>query len=76
VASDTGGLPEVVRHGETGFLCPVGDVEGMARLSVDVLRDRERWLAMSAAAAADARSRFGQDAIVAQYEALYADAVR
>ena len=76
VASDTGGLPEVVRHGETGFLCPVGDVEGMARLAVDVLRDRDRWLAMSTAAAADARSRFGQDAIVAQYEALYADAVR
>jgi N-acetyl-alpha-D-glucosaminyl L-malate synthase BshA len=76
VASDTGGLPEVVRHGETGFLCPVGDVEGMARLAVDVLRDRGRWLAMSTAAAADARSRFGQDAIVAQYEALYADAVR
>jgi len=76
VASDTGGLPEVVRHGETGFLCRVGDVEGMARLAVDVLRDRDRWLAMSTAAAADARSRFGQDAIVAQYEALYADAVR
>ena len=76
VASDTGGLPEVVRHGETGFLCPVGDVESMARVAVEVLADRARWRAMSAAAAADARSRFGQDAIVAQYEALYADAVR
>jgi N-acetyl-alpha-D-glucosaminyl L-malate synthase BshA len=75
VASAAGGLPEVVRDGETGFLCPVGDVEAMARVAIDLLADRERWGAMSAAAAADARARFGQDEIVAQYEALYADAV-
>ncbi len=30
VGSDAGGLPEVVKHGETGFLLPVGDIEGMA----------------------------------------------
>jgi L-malate glycosyltransferase len=75
VASDAGGLVEVVRHGETGYLCPIGDVDGMARVSLALLRDRERWHAMSAAAAADARTRFAQDQIVEQYEALYADAV-
>ena len=76
IASAAGGLPEVVRDGETGFLCPVGDVDGMAAAAVAVLKDRARWQAMSAAAAADARARFAQDEIVAQYEALYADAVR
>ena len=76
VASSAGGLPEVVRDGETGFLCPVGDVDGMAAAAVAVLQDRARWQAMSDAAAADARARFGQDEIVAQYERLYADAVR
>ena len=75
VASDTGGLPEVVRHGETGFLCPVGDVDGMARVAVGLLEDRARWQRFSDAAAADARTRYGQEAIVAQYEALYADAL-
>ena len=30
VGSDAGGLPEVVKHAETGFLLPVGDIEGMA----------------------------------------------
>src|SRR5947209_587047 len=30
IASRAGGLPEVVVDGETGFLCPVGDVDGMA----------------------------------------------
>lgn len=75
VASDVGGLPEAVRDGETGVLCPVGDVEGMADASIQLLSDRARWQAMSTAAAHDARARFSLDAIVGQYEALYRDAV-
>jgi glycosyltransferase involved in cell wall biosynthesis len=71
VASDAGGLGEVVRDGETGALCPVGAVEGMAAAGVRILGDADRWRAMSTAAAADARVRFGQDAVVSQYEALY-----
>jgi len=71
VASRAGGLAEVVRDGETGALCAIGDVEGMARAGVTILSDGERWRAMSVAAAADARARFAQDAVVSQYEALY-----
>jgi N-acetyl-alpha-D-glucosaminyl L-malate synthase BshA len=71
VGARAGGLSEVVTHGETGYLCPVGDVEGMARAGLSLLRDPARWQAMSDAAAADARRRFSESAIVAQYEALY-----
>jgi N-acetyl-alpha-D-glucosaminyl L-malate synthase BshA len=72
VASRTGGLPEVVRDGETGWLRPVGDIDGMARASIAVLGDPHRWQAASTAAAADARARFAEADIVARYEALYA----
>ena len=75
VGSRAGGLPEVVRHGETGALCEVGDVDGMARAAVAILQDKKRWAEMSAFAAADARARFSQDSIVAKYEALYKKAV-
>jgi glycosyltransferase involved in cell wall biosynthesis len=75
VASDSGGIREVVKDGETGVLCAVGDVDGMARASIRILRDEHRWSAMSTAAAADARARFGLDAIVGQYEALYRHAL-
>jgi N-acetyl-alpha-D-glucosaminyl L-malate synthase BshA len=75
IAANAGGIVEVVRNGETGILCPVGDVEAMARASVEILRDESRWKAMSAMAAEDARARFGLDAIVGQYEALYRDAL-
>jgi N-acetyl-alpha-D-glucosaminyl L-malate synthase BshA len=76
IASRTGGLPEVVQDGVTGVLCEVGDVDGMAHAAVRVLRERDRWDAMSAAAAADARARFALTDIVGQYERLYADAAR
>jgi N-acetyl-alpha-D-glucosaminyl L-malate synthase BshA len=74
VASRTGGLPEVVRDGETGVLRPVGDIEGMARAAIDILCNQERWQAMSDLAAQDARQRFALEEVVPQYEALYRDA--
>jgi N-acetyl-alpha-D-glucosaminyl L-malate synthase BshA len=74
VASRTGGLPEVVRDGETGALCAVGDVDAMAGEAIGILCEKDRWRAMSEAAAADARRRFALEEIVPQYEALYRDA--
>ena len=71
VGSDAGGLREVVRSGETGVLCPVGDTEGMAAAALDILRDRDRWRAMSELAALDARERFAMDEVVRQYEDFY-----
>jgi L-malate glycosyltransferase len=71
IGAEAGGLPEVVRDGETGVLRPVGDVEGMAEASIAILRDPARWHAMSTRAAADARERFGLEAVVAQYESFY-----
>ena len=71
IGSDAGGLPEVVTHGETGFLHAVGDVEAMAASGVALLSDQIAWQVASDAAAADARRRFSEDAVVAQYEALY-----
>jgi N-acetyl-alpha-D-glucosaminyl L-malate synthase BshA len=76
VGSRAGGLVEVVKEGETGALREVGDVDGMAQASIEILADRDRWQAMSSAAAADARARFSRDDVVRQYEALYEDAVR
>ncbi|HEX5829836.1 MAG TPA: N-acetyl-alpha-D-glucosaminyl L-malate synthase BshA [Gemmatimonadaceae bacterium] len=75
VASDAGGLPEVVRDGITGALRPVGDVDAMAGAALEILEDRVRWEEMSAEAARDARLRFGEHAIVERYETLYRDAV-
>jgi len=71
IGANVGGLPEVVRDGETGFLCDVGDVQGMADASIELLSNDSRWQAMSTLAARDARERFSQAAIVRQYEEFY-----
>jgi glycosyltransferase involved in cell wall biosynthesis len=71
IGTKAGGLPEVIRDGETGILCEVGDVAGMAGAALAILEDPNRWSAMSRLAASDARERFSRDAIVARYETLY-----
>jgi N-acetyl-alpha-D-glucosaminyl L-malate synthase BshA len=71
VASRVGGLPELIRDGETGRLCPVGDIDAMAAAAGELLRDGEQWRAMSLRAAADARARFDRSEIVSRYEKLY-----
>jgi L-malate glycosyltransferase len=75
IGANAGGLPEVVRDGETGALCAAGDVEGMAQAAIALLRDPARWQAASELAATDARERFAMDAVVAQYEDFYRDAL-
>ena len=71
IGTNVGGLPEVVKNGETGVLCGVGDVNGMANAATDLLQDEAKWKRMSAAAAADARARFAMDDVVARYEDVY-----
>ncbi len=71
IGCSVGGLPEVVREGETGALRAPHDVDAMGRAAVEILHDGERWQEMSTLAARDARARFSRDAVVAKYEALY-----
>lgn len=71
IGCSVGGLPEVVRDGETGALRAPADVDGMAAAAIGILLDERRWREMSAYAARDARARFSRDAVVAQYESLY-----
>jgi N-acetyl-alpha-D-glucosaminyl L-malate synthase BshA len=73
IASKMGGLPEVVTHGETGFLFPMGNVQEMADAGLSLLKDPDRWTRFSEAARADAIGRFSTDRVVPMYEALYQD---
>jgi L-malate glycosyltransferase len=72
IASDVGGIPEVVTHGETGFLAPVGDAEHMGDYAVQLLSDHDLYHQFSHAARERAGSQFGYEKIVRQYERVYA----
>ena len=71
IGTDAGGLPEVVKHTETGFLLPVGDVEGMAARTLEILRDEECRLEMGQAGRRRAAALFSADRVVTQYEDFY-----
>ncbi len=73
VGSDAGGLPEVVKHAECGYLLPVGDVEGLAERCCEILRDKERRREMGEAARHRAQSLFGAERVVGEFEDLYAN---
>jgi N-acetyl-alpha-D-glucosaminyl L-malate synthase BshA len=75
IGTNAGGLPEVVKNGETGVLCAVGDVDGMSGAAIGLLTSERHWKTMSAAAAADARRRFGMDDVVKRYEDVYVQSV-
>ena len=75
IGTNAGGVPEVVKDGETGVLCGVGDIEGMTKAALDILGDPEKWRSMSERGAADARERFSLDQIVSKYEQFYAAAL-
>src|SRR5580692_5025555 len=71
IATRTGGVPEVIDHGQTGYLADVGDVETMSRYAIELLSDESRLRTMAKAARAVAQSRFCSSRIVPQYEDFY-----
>jgi N-acetyl-alpha-D-glucosaminyl L-malate synthase BshA len=71
IASDVGGLPEVVEHGVTGLLAPPGDVDKMAEYALQILSDCATCRSFSRAARERARDHFDYRDIVPQYEAVY-----
>ncbi len=70
LATEVGGLPEVVVHGETGMLFPLGEHAVAADMAVELLSDPLRHRAMRRAAIRHAR-RFDRDDIVLAYEDFY-----
>jgi len=70
ISSDSGGLPEVNIHGETGFLSKVGDVESMAAHAISILSDDEVLKRFRTNALQQAE-RFDIKHILPQYEAYY-----
>lgn len=71
VASNAGGIPEVVENGVTGFMADVGDVDAMADAALKILRSRDVYSRMGKAARETAIQRFHPGLIVPQYLKAY-----
>ena len=70
LATQVGGLPEVVEDGITGALIPLGDLDAMAQKAIEILTDEVLHESMRTAGLERAK-RFDTDQIVPMYEDLY-----
>ncbi|MGV8084616.1 MAG: glycosyltransferase family 4 protein [Coriobacteriia bacterium] len=71
VATDAGGVPDMIQDGANGFVVPRNDPGALAEKAAALLRDPARAAEFGAAAASQARSRFASARIAEQYLALY-----
>lgn len=76
VASNVGGLPEVIEHGTSGYMFDVGDIDSMAEAGLRIMGDDEHWRSLSEAGRALAEERFSSERVVPQYERYYEQVLR
>ena len=71
VATAVGGVPTVVRDGETGYLVPVGQPRALAAALTDAITHPDRTRAMAERARTIAERDYSLEAMVGRYEAIY-----
>ena len=71
ISSSVGGLPELVRHNETGFIAEIGDVDRMAKYAVDLLSNEKKYDLFAKNARDRAVNVFDTSKIIPLYENHY-----
>lgn len=70
ISTNTGGLPEVNEHGVTGFLSNLGDVDDMAKNTIEILKD-DTTLNKFKQNAKNHIAKFSLESVLPQYEDIY-----
>jgi len=71
VASNIGGIPEVVIHGESGYVAELGDITRMAKYVKELLTNEKKWNLFSKNSRNIAEEKFNYKKIIPQYEKMY-----
>ena len=75
IATDTGGVREVIDDGKTGFLIQPHDMEGLAKKLVSLLMENELRINIGRLAREQLECDFRVNAMISNTEALYADLI-
>jgi L-malate glycosyltransferase len=71
IATNTGGVPEVIEHGVDGYLVEPGDVKEAARYAIDLLSRADRGREMGKVARINAKKKFCANDVIPAYERYY-----
>ncbi|MFX0167832.1 MAG: N-acetyl-alpha-D-glucosaminyl L-malate synthase BshA [Candidatus Hodarchaeota archaeon] len=71
VATEVGGIPEIVKDGENGLLVPFGDIDALAEKMYVLLTDRILASQLGAQARKTILENHTAEKVVPQYEAIY-----
>ncbi|WP_391209000.1 N-acetyl-alpha-D-glucosaminyl L-malate synthase BshA [Psychrobacillus sp. L4] len=71
IGTNVGGIPEVISHGENGYLVELGDIAKVAEYGVKILQDPLLHKNLSETSIQIVQERFSSSQIVEQYEAMY-----
>lgn len=71
IGSNAGGIKEVIKHGETGYIVDVGDSDAASRYALKLLNNPELYQRLQHNMLADIEQRFGSELITDQYEYYY-----
>lgn len=73
VGTDSGGVSEVIQHGGTGYLVPVGDSGTLAERLLELLADDAKRQKMGAAARRFVRKEYTAEKMTKRIEILYTE---
>ncbi|ALC85833.1 N-acetyl-alpha-D-glucosaminyl L-malate synthase [Bacillus sp. FJAT-22090] len=71
IGTKIGGIPEVISHGENGYLVELGDINKVAEYGLNILQDPLLHKELSETSLKIVKERFSSASIVEQYESLY-----
>ena len=71
ISSSVGGLPELIRHNETGFIAEIGDIDRMAKYTLELLSNERKYKIFSDNSRSRAVDVFDKSQVVPIYEKYY-----
>ncbi len=71
VGTNVGGLPEVIQHGKTGYICDLGDIDDISTKAIYLLRNKQIHQQFASNGVSVVNTKFRAEQIVGQYEQLY-----